>query len=567
MDDKALAKYPGLYARDNGAWYVRKRVPVDLIGLEKRSQLRFSLETSDLRTAKKRYPFKLSEIELHFETLRNRLQKMSAMESAVVSGKLERLRTSEIEALVSDWWGKRESARQPAVEQSEELSGLLADVVDDSLQSGAETVQSVADALLVDAGVLAQFHRVGAITTRVRYPVVDRGTSNYRYLCELVARGLSIETDLAKDHLLSTDDAPNDRLFNADAKVTGSPAGNLRLVDLFETYIAERSALHGRQSTEKRYGFVFRIMDEVLGGSRLVSSLTRADCVQVLAFLKRLPPNASKRFPAMSLTEVVEKADAQGLPRLAPNSIASYMQALAAVVRWAAHAGWGINVNMRDLIGSREATVKRRGFRTDELELLFGTLATFRNIEPAKFWVPALALFTGARAGEICQLRIEDIVEVEGVYCLNLSLFDQSGRRVDGKRLKSKASERYVPLHPALLNAGFLAFVQSGEKGERLFPALKQGPDGRYSHDFSKWFGRHKKRAGFDEPALVFHSFRHGFRDACRRAEINEETAHALGGWASEGQAARYGDRGMVPVLNRAIQKLDFGRFNLPSAA
>lgn len=155
-------------------------------------------------------------------------------------------------------------------------------------------------------------------------------------------------------------------------------------------------------------------------------------------------------------------------------------------------------------------------------------------------------------------------MEVHGTPCLNLSLFDADGRRVVGKRLKTATSERYVPLHPCLLDAGFGAFVAEQEPSGRLFPTLQEGPDGRYSHGFSKWFGRFKKRVGFKEPALVFHSFRHGFRDACRNAEIAEETALALGGWATVGQATKYGDRGMVPVLDRAIRKLEFGGFTLP---
>ncbi|OWK33655.1 site-specific integrase [Sphingomonas dokdonensis] len=572
MGDETLARYPGLYARESGVWYVRKRVPVDLVGVEKRASLRFSLDTADLRTAIKRYPFKLAEIESHFDKLRERVRIMGPIAGALALGKLERLRHGQIEAVVSDWWRRREEARRPVSEEPEEIAAIVADVEHDARHVGAGAdcmvVRSAADRLLVDAGIAVRPLRVGSITAKVPQPDVDRGSTSYRYLCELVARGLSAETALAKDHFLSRSDAPYDPIFNPDVSTgkQGSFVNDRRLADLFEAYTAERTALHGEQSTEKRYGFVFRIMAEVLGSDKSVSSLTRADCVKVLTFLKRLPPNASKRFPDLSLTEVAELADQQSLPRLAPNSIASYMQALAAVLRWAEDAGWGVAINMRDLTGSREATVKRRGFRPEELEGLFASLTPFRQAEPAKFWVPALALFTGARAGELCQLRVEDVEEVEGVKCLNLSLFDKTGRRVEDKRLKTKASERYVPLHPALLDAGFETFVRGGKEDERLFPALERGPDERYSHGFSKWFGRHKKRIGFDEPALVFHSFRHGFRDACRRAEINEETAQALGGWASESQAARYGDRGMVPVLDRAIRKLDFGSFTLPQA-
>ncbi len=480
MGDDTVVKYPGLYARENGAWYVRKRVPVDLAAVEKRASLRFSLETFDRRTAIKRYPFKLAEIEAHFEQLRNRLQTMEPIEAALVSGKLECLQPKQIEAVVADWWRSRDAARKPYVKGAESIAALIADVDDDahrvSADGNCEVVRSVADRLLVEAGMVARPHRAGAITGRVQQPNVSRSSESYRYLCELVARGLAAEAALAKDHLLSRSDAPYDAIFNSDGDSRGRvpTSYNRSLAALFEAYTAERTALHGLQSTEKRYGFVFRIMEEVLGRNKIASTLTRADCVKVLTFLKRLPPNATKRFPCLSLTDVAARADAHNLPRLAPNSVASYMQALAAVLRWAEGAGWEISINLRDLIGSRDATVKRRGFRPEELEILFASLARFRQSEPAKFWVPALALYTGARAGELCQLRVEDVEKVDGVKCLNLSLFDRAGRRVEDKRLKTRASERYVPLHPALLKAGFDAFLGEGNKEPRLFPALER---------------------------------------------------------------------------------------------
>ena len=44
-------------------YYVRKRVPVDLAHVEKREQIRLSLDTSDKKIAVRPYPAKLAEIE------------------------------------------------------------------------------------------------------------------------------------------------------------------------------------------------------------------------------------------------------------------------------------------------------------------------------------------------------------------------------------------------------------------------------------------------------------------------------------------------------------------------
>ena len=180
MGDETLAKYPGLYARENGAWYVRKRVPVDLVALEKRFELRFSLDTTDLRTAKKFYHGKLAEIEAYFDALRNRLQTVGAIEKAVAGGRLGRLRENDIDAIVSGWWLRREAARRPEVERPDEIASVVAEIESDAhciaADARGEVVRSVADALLIEAGVPPRHHRIGTIATQVRYPDVERST-------------------------------------------------------------------------------------------------------------------------------------------------------------------------------------------------------------------------------------------------------------------------------------------------------------------------------------------------------------------------------------------------------
>jgi hypothetical protein len=62
MDQSELARYPGLHLRGS-TYYVRKRVPVDLAHIEKREQIRLSLDASDKKIAIRRYSAKLAEIE------------------------------------------------------------------------------------------------------------------------------------------------------------------------------------------------------------------------------------------------------------------------------------------------------------------------------------------------------------------------------------------------------------------------------------------------------------------------------------------------------------------------
>ena len=87
----------------------------------------------------------------------------------------------------------------------------------------------------------------------------------------------------------------------------------------------------------------------------------------------------------------------------------------------------------------------------------------------------------------------------------------------------------------------------SGGESARLFPKLQQGSKGGFGEAFSKWFGRYKRSLGIDNEKSVFHSFRHGFKDALRAAGVNEDVNDALTGHSGGNTVARgYGSDDMV---------------------
>ncbi len=74
-----------------------------------------------------------------------------------------------------------------------------------------------------------------------------------------------------------------------------------------------------------------------------------------------------------------------------------------------------------------------------------------------------------------------------------------------GKRIKSKAAFREIPLHSELLRLGILNYVNKlrGRNELRLFPELKEGRDG-YGQAASKWFARYREKCGIVESGKVF---------------------------------------------------------------
>ena len=143
----------------------------------------------------------------------------------------------------------------------------------------------------------------------------------------------------------------------------------------------------------------------------------------------------------------------------------------------------------------------------------------------------------------------------------------------EGRSVKTESSLRAIPIHSELIRIGFLEFVEHVRKSDgqsaRLFPQLTPGPKGGFGEAFSKWFGRYKQKLGISNPSSVFHSFRHGFKDALRTASVNEDINDALTGHSGgNAVACGYGWKDMVrrfgfPTLAAAVEKVRYPSLDL----
>ena len=102
---------------------------------------------------------------------------------------------------------------------------------------------------------------------------------------------------------------------------------------------------------------------------------------------------------------------------------------------------------------------KKRSFTDDEGRIILR--AALSEKDPVRRWVPWIGAYSGARVSEICQLRREDIVEIEGIWCMKV--MPEAGS------VKTSGSERVIPLHPALVASGFLEFAAQETRRADLF--------------------------------------------------------------------------------------------------
>jgi len=164
-------------------------------------------------------------------------------------------------------------------------------------------------------------------------------------------------------------------------------------------------------------------------------------------------------------------------------------------------------------------------------------------------------VFSGMRQEEICQLRLADIRQVDGIW-----VFDLNTR--DGQQLKNATAVRQVPVHNELIRLGLLQYADNQQAtGKALLFANLQpgGADDRLGHNYSKWFSRYRRETGLYVPGRDFHSFRHSATTFMSRASVHHSVIDAVTGHATAGETARY-DKGLtVANLKAAIDTIDIG--------
>ena len=219
---------------------------------------------------------------------------------------------------------------------------------------------------------------------------------------------------------------------------------------------------------------------------------------------------------------------------------------------------------------------KRKPFDLPSLTAIFSSPVYTQDARPtqgkgeAAYWLPLLALYTGARLEELGQLRPVDVREE--TYP-DSSEIEQTGWFIhvtedaeDDLKLKNAGSERVIPVHPTLEDQGFIHFVQAAKKADqaRLFPELRPDVWGRLTAKWGEWFGDYKRTVvGITDRRLVFHSFRHTFKDKAR-GRMSDSVQRQIMGHRSSDVADSYGSGSELWQLVAEMRQYKVPGFKLP---
>jgi integrase len=178
--------------------------------------------------------------------------------------------------------------------------------------------------------------------------------------------------------------------------------------------------------------------------------------------------------------------------------------------------------------------------------------------EAAKRWVPWLCAYTGARPGEITQLRGADVIERDGIHGLRIT--------PDAGTVKNKKT-RVVPIHEHLIEQGFLRFVEKHGAGPMFYRVTKDAGEGVLNAKKPRYAQARQRLAywvrslGVSDPELLpNHAWRHTFKSIADRVRISERMSDYITGHAHKTAGAGYG----APTLEDMAEALkEFPRYEL----
>lgn len=170
----------------------------------------------------------------------------------------------------------------------------------------------------------------------------------------------------------------------------------------------------------------------------------------------------------------------------------------------------------------RAATVPHAEFTSADLAMLFNKEYGASMVKPDHYWLPVMALYSGARIGEIANIKVDRFSVVDDIHVYLIG---------PGKTPKST---RTVPIHPVLMDLGLWDYAMFlKEKGEQHLFWFR--PEDIRSKSTVDYWGKWVDKCKITDPNKVFHSFRSTVItdmydvDAPNAAAIRDSVGHTGG--------------------------------------
>lgn len=308
------------------------------------------------------------------------------------------------------------------------------------------------------------------------------GDDDHKRLMEFVAKNAQLLELIARARAM----APSAPAFTAAAISPPLPPMDLgrAISELVPLHLQkEASVVKSKQTVHEKKMLLDDFM-EVFGADTGIRAITAAEI--------------TTRWIPAELSRPNKKYQGKTLSRARLEKRRGY---LAKFFTWAKASTFytGENPMMVKMATKKEIRAQTKSyaeFTTDDLSKLFKADYTVNMDKPDWYWPPLLALFSGARLGEVCQLQIAAIYEIEGVKVFEI---------LDGK---TPESERVVPIHSTLLELGFWEYVEELRTNGETFLFPDRTSRTAVTKSAGRMWGVWISKCGIADKRKVFHSFR-----------------------------------------------------------
>lgn len=500
-----------------GVYWFRKAVPKDLRPILNKTEELRSLRTKDPAVARQCYVIVAAEVERHWQALRSGPITLTNQQITALAGILYREETSALadEPGSPEVWDHVVRIHRQAREAGK-LEQWLGPSVDDLLRRQGLNIDSQSRSRLIEA--------VDAAAIQASEQLRRNAKGDYRP-----------DPDAARFPEW-TPPRPN----GEDREKPRPAAGEkTTLTSLMEGWWREAKAAGRSISTYQSYSTTI---------AKLAAFLGHDDA-------RRVTPEDVVRFKDHRLSEVNHKTGKPASPKTVKDSD---LAGLKAVFGWAvtnrllpSNPAEGITLKVR-----KPKRLRLKGFTDEEANAILKAARELQRGKEnpktfaAKRWVPWLQAYTGARVGEMAQLRKQDLRNEKGVWVLTVT--PEAGTVKTGEA-------REIPLHPHLVELGFPDFVRSCPEGH-----LFLNPNDRIGDEEKKVLGPlqgvKNRLAEFarevvgDPRVQPTHGWRHRFKTLWREAGLDPRVMDVIQGHAARTAGDDYGDvtiKAMIAALSK----------------